>query len=103
MGTGVTQIANSGISISFDCRGRELLRTGKAERGFYILPLDLARRATFYRRAGDFVPLLCLLFLAGCAVQAVRSAKNPVSYTHLLSFDLLVIIFNGELDNPAKI
>ena len=76
MGTGVTQIANSGISISFDCRGRELLRTGKAERGFYILPLDLARRATFYRRAGDFVPLLCLLFLAGCAVQAVRSAKN---------------------------
>lgn len=75
MGIGVTQVANSGISISFDCRGRELLRTGKAERSFYILPLDLARRATFYRWAGDFVPLLCLLFLAGCAVRAVRT-KN---------------------------
>ena len=52
MGIGVTQVANSGISISFDFRGRELLRTGKDELGFYILPLDLARRATFYRRAG---------------------------------------------------
>lgn len=78
MGIGVTQVANSGISISFDFRGRELLRTGKDELGFYILPLDLARRATFYRRAGDFVPLLCLLLLAGCAVQAVPAIKIPL-------------------------
>ncbi|WP_461369799.1 apolipoprotein N-acyltransferase [Candidatus Darwinibacter acetoxidans] len=78
MGIGVTQVANSGISISFDYRGRELLRTGKEEQGFHILPLDLARRATFYRWAGDFVPPLCLLLLAGCAVQAARGARCPL-------------------------
>ncbi len=75
MGTGVTQIANSGISISFDYKGRELLRTEKSERGYRILPLDLARRSTFYRWAGDFLPVICLLFLAGCAVAAARRAK----------------------------
>lgn len=75
MGIGVTQVANSGISISFDCMGRELLRTKKSERDFYILPLDLARRSTFYRRAGDFLPLLCLLFLAGCAIAALLRAR----------------------------
>jgi len=52
MGIGVTQVANSGISISFDCRGRELMRTGKEEQGFYLLPLDLAHRHTLYRWAG---------------------------------------------------
>ena len=77
MGIGVTQVANSGISISFDCLGREIMRTDKSERGFYILPLDLARRPTFYRWAGDFTPLLCLLFLAGCAAAAVLKARCP--------------------------
>lgn len=75
MGIGVTQVANSGISISFDCLGREIMRTGKSERGFYILPLDLARRPTLYRRAGDFTPLLCLLLLAGCAAAAALKAR----------------------------
>ena len=85
MGIGVTQIANSGISISFDCLGRELMRTGKWERGFHVLPLDLARRPTLYRRAGDFVPLLCLLFLAGCAAAALRArclSRSPAASLH---------------------
>ncbi len=75
MGIGVTQIANSGISISFDYRGRELLRTAKMEQGYYYLTLDLARRPTLYRWAGDFVPFLCLLFLAVCAVTAFARAR----------------------------
>jgi len=78
MGIGVTQVANSGISISFDCRGRELMRTGKEEQGFYLLPLDLAHRHTLYRWAGDFIPPLCLLLLAGCSLQAVRGARSPL-------------------------
>ena len=77
-GIGVTQIANSGISISFDHRGRELLRTGKAERGFYILPLDLARRPTLYRRCGDFFALLSLLLVA-VAVPAALKTKEGLS------------------------
>lgn len=76
LGTGVTQVANSGISVSFDYRGRELLRTGKAERGCYILTLDLARRPTLYRYGGDFVPLLCLLLAAGAFFAALWRPKN---------------------------
>ncbi|NLA05290.1 MAG: apolipoprotein N-acyltransferase [Firmicutes bacterium] len=76
MGIGVTQIANSGISISFDYRGRELMRTGKAERGFYILPLDLACRPTLYRLGGDFFPLLCFLLVAAAAISVARKART---------------------------
>ena len=75
MGIGVTQIANSGISISFDYRGREMMRTGKAERGFYILPLDLARRPTLYRLGGDFFPLLCFLLVTAAAISTARKTK----------------------------
>ncbi len=85
MGIGVTQVANSGISISFDCLGRELLRTGKSERGSYILPLDLARRPTLYRRAGDFLPLFCLLFITACALAALRArclSRSPAASRH---------------------
>ncbi|NLA27771.1 MAG: apolipoprotein N-acyltransferase [Firmicutes bacterium] len=86
MGLGVTQIANSGISISFDFQGRELLRTAKMERGFYFLTLDLARRPTLYRQAGDFVPLLCLLYLVGCAAAAALKARcllrSPAAFRH---------------------
>ncbi|NMD42764.1 MAG: apolipoprotein N-acyltransferase, partial [Firmicutes bacterium] len=76
MGIGVTQVANSGISISFDYRGRELMRTGKGERGFHILKLDLARRNTLYRLAGDFFPPLSLLLVAA-AVLALRKSRSP--------------------------
>ena len=77
MGIGVTQIANSGISISFDYRGRELMRTGKGECGFHLLPLDLAARPTLYRAAGDFfLPLSLLLLLIAAAVSRSR-IKNP--------------------------
>jgi apolipoprotein N-acyltransferase len=62
-GAGVTQVANSGITISFDYRGRELLRSGKSERAFFILPLDLSRRKTIYTLAGDYFPALWGLFL----------------------------------------
>lgn len=78
MGIGVTQIANSGISISFDCRGRELLRTGKAVRGYYTMSLDLAERPTLYRASGEFFLLLCLLLAVTPAILAARKAKNPL-------------------------
>lgn len=79
MGIGVTQVANSGISISFDYRGRELMRTDKEERGFYLLPLDLARRPTLYRASGDFfLPLSLLLVLASvAAIAAGRRVRSP--------------------------
>jgi apolipoprotein N-acyltransferase len=63
MGIGVTQVANSGITISFDYRGRELFRTGKAMTETVNFTLDTTRRNTFYTRAGDYFPAFWALFL----------------------------------------
>jgi apolipoprotein N-acyltransferase len=63
MGIGVTQVANSGITISFDYRGRELFRTGKAETETFNFTLETTRRSTIYTRAGDYFPAFWALFM----------------------------------------
>ncbi|MGM0689770.1 MAG: apolipoprotein N-acyltransferase [Bacillota bacterium] len=63
MGIGVTQVANSGITISFDYRGRELFRSGKNEAAYFTIPLDLKTRSTIYKSYGDYFPAICALFL----------------------------------------
>ncbi len=63
MGSGVTQVANSGITISFDHRGRELFRSGKNEAAIFTLPLDLITRDTFYVQFGDYFPIIWIVFL----------------------------------------
>ncbi len=62
-GTGVTQVANSGITISFDYQGRELIRSGKNEPDIFTLPLDLAYRETIYARFGNYFPAFWSAFL----------------------------------------
>lgn len=71
MGCGVTQVANSGITVSFDYRGRELLRSGKSEREILALSLDLARRKTIYATSGDFFPAFWSIFVLGCGLAAL--------------------------------
>ena len=64
LGRGVTQVANSGITISFDYRGRELFRTAKAEEAVVTASLPFTKRQTPYLKYGNFFPLfwaLCLL------------------------------------------
>jgi apolipoprotein N-acyltransferase len=63
MGLGVTQVANSGITISFDYRGRELFRTGKNETALINTAVDLTKRNTVYVRYGDYFPAFWALFL----------------------------------------
>ncbi len=63
-GTGVTQVANSGITISFDYQGRELFRSGKNEQAVFTVPLDMAYRETIYTRFGDYFPAAWAAFLA---------------------------------------
>lgn len=63
MGIGVTQVANSGITISFDYRGRELFRTAKAETETVNFTLETTHRSTIYTRAGDYFPAFWALFL----------------------------------------
>lgn len=63
-GAGVTQVANSGITISFDYRGKELFRSGKNQEETIIMTPDLATRNTLYSQYGDYFPLFWSLFLA---------------------------------------
>lgn len=62
-GVGVTQVANSGITISFDHYGRELFRSGKNEPDIFIRSIEMARRDTLYVRFGDYLPAAATLFI----------------------------------------
>lgn len=63
MGLGVTQVANSGITISFDYQGRELFRSGKNEVAIINTSLNLTGRNTIYVRCGDYFPAVVALFI----------------------------------------
>ena len=75
-GAGVTQVANSGITISYDYRGKELFRSGKSEPDIFTVPLDTARRETLYSRFGDYFPALWGLFLLLSAFCFIYKAKT---------------------------
>ena len=62
-GVGVTQVANSGITISFDYQGRELFRSGKNQATIYNLKLEFTTRETIYVHYGDYFPAFWILFL----------------------------------------
>ncbi len=64
MGIGVTQVANSGITISFDYRGREIYRSAKQKKETIPLVLDMTVRQTPYTLLGDYFPLLWAIYLA---------------------------------------
>jgi apolipoprotein N-acyltransferase len=63
IGIGVTQVANSGITISFDYQGREKFRTAKNEMAVMIQPIDMTGRNTLYARFGDYFPAFLGLFM----------------------------------------
>ncbi len=62
-GVGVTQVANTGYTISYDCRGREVLRMPLLQEGFAILETTFPRRQTLYRLWGDYFLYICLFLL----------------------------------------
>jgi len=78
MGIGVTQVANSGITISFDYRGKELFRTNKMEKAIITYNLDLAGRKTVYTKLGDYFPLFWAFFLVVTIPYSWFKEKNNV-------------------------
>ncbi len=78
MGIGVTQVANSGITISFDYCGKELFRSEKQEETIITTRLDTTRRDTLYTRYGDYFPAFWAFFLAA-AMTAVKLNGNKES------------------------
>ncbi len=76
-GVGVTQVANSGITISFDYRGKELFRSAKNEIATFTKTLDLKKRETIYTRYGDYFPALWAIFLLiGIPLTLLRRATR---------------------------
>lgn len=71
-GVGVTQVANSGLTVSYDYRGRELLRSTREEQAWYFKELSLEGRITPYRRAGEYFVLLWAIFLALLVIRYVN-------------------------------
>ncbi|HOL18064.1 MAG TPA: apolipoprotein N-acyltransferase, partial [Bacillota bacterium] len=76
MGIGVTQVANSGITASFDYRGREIFRSGKSKPDMFILPLELARRKTVYALAGDYFPAIWAAHLAVSTIYVLAIKRR---------------------------
>ena len=64
MGIGISQVANSGITVSFDYRGSEIYRSDKQKIETIPLVLDLTVRETPYKLLGDYFPLLWAFCLA---------------------------------------
>lgn len=62
-GIGVTQVANTGSTISFDYTGKEILSLPALEDGTALLETNLPTRQTLYRLWGDYFVLLCLIIL----------------------------------------
>ncbi len=78
-GIGITQVANSGITISFDYQGRELFRSGKNQAAVYTLPLDFTTRETIYVRYGNYFPVFWIAFLlVATPVVLFLKKENPL-------------------------
>lgn len=76
MGIGVTQVANSGITLSADFTGKELLRSNIDEVKILHLKTDFAGRNTVYRMGGDyFIIIGCLYVLIVLGVFFSRKDK----------------------------
>ena len=65
-------MANSGITISFDYRGREIFRSPKLTEEIIITPINFDGRCTLYRRWGDYFPAFWGLFLTGLIGISLR-------------------------------
>jgi len=78
-GLPLMRAANTGISVGFDSRGRELGRLPMAEAGVLVLPLPGRRPPTSFSRWGLVVPGLLALSGAGIAVGLTRRRTSTAA------------------------
>lgn len=79
-GVGVTQVANTGHTVSFDPLGREVLRLPAAKEGTALLETKMPRRQTLYLQWGNYFlyPCVMILFYAGRSLSSgIISRNNP--------------------------
>ena len=81
-GLGVTQVANTGYTISFDYLGKEILRAPLRQEGVFIIETTFPRRLTLYRLWGDYFLYLCLFLLL---LSARLTFRNSFPQTNMNS------------------
>lgn len=79
-GRPMVHAAVSGVSATFDAEGRRLTRMGNHDTGVWVAEIPLVAGRTPYVRAGDWVPVACIVALLVTAMIAgLRAARVPVS------------------------
>ncbi len=75
LGMGVTQVANTGYTRSYNYKGELAFSLPPFKEGIALLETTLAHRQTFYRLFGDYFVLLCGFLCAFCFFLSVRQRK----------------------------
>jgi apolipoprotein N-acyltransferase len=77
-GRPMVHAAVSGVSAVFDAEGRQLVRLGNHDTGVWVAEVPVVTGRTPYVRAGDWVPVVCVLaLLAAAMVAGLRAARRP--------------------------
>lgn len=75
-GVGVTQVANTGYTVSYNYEGRKILRLPPHKKGFILLESTLPQRLTLYRLWGDYFLYLCFFILAISLLPGLKKKKR---------------------------
>ena len=75
LGIGVTQVANTGLTRSYNYRGEKILDLPPYQAGSALLETTMARRQTLYRLWGDYFVVLCGVMFTFCLIQT-RSRRK---------------------------
>ncbi|MBN2624923.1 MAG: apolipoprotein N-acyltransferase, partial [Acidimicrobiales bacterium] len=82
-GRPMVHAAISGVSAVFDAEGHQLARLGNHETGVWVADVPVATGRTPYVRAGDWVPVMCILaLLAAAMVAGLRAGRRPARVDH---------------------
>lgn len=77
-GRPMVHAAVSGVSAVFDAEGRRLVRLGNHDTGVWVAEVPVVTGRTPYVRAGDWVPVMCVLaLLAAAMVAGLSAARRP--------------------------
>jgi len=82
LGIGITQVANTGFSRSYDYRGREIFAMPAHREAISLLETSIPRRQTLYRLWGDYFVVLCGAVLAFCLLYGLFSSRRGRSRRH---------------------
>ncbi|NMB35930.1 MAG: apolipoprotein N-acyltransferase [Firmicutes bacterium] len=78
-GIGVTQVANTGHTVSYDPLGREIVTLPILQEGIVLLETEMPRRQTLYRLGGNYFLYPCLLLLVAACRPSSKALKRKIT------------------------